>query len=59
MQTLSKTERNHILEKGQTTVELERARIDHEQTKAIAKEAVSIVASTFGLKKKEEEKTKD
>jgi hypothetical protein len=41
--SLVDTERNHVLEKGQTTVNLERARIDREQWTDIAKTFSSIL----------------
>ncbi len=37
------TERNHILEKGQTTVDLERSRIDREQWTDVAKTLSSVL----------------
>jgi hypothetical protein len=37
IKTLSATERNHILEKGQTTVELEKAKVDKEEITNIIK----------------------
>jgi hypothetical protein len=37
LDALAKTERNHILEKGQTTVELERAKSDSALTRNIVK----------------------
>lgn len=37
IRSLAQTERNHVLEKGQTTVELERSRLDHGQITEVAR----------------------
>jgi len=43
VKSLSQTERNHVLDKGQTTVEIERARLEGENASAIAKVIASAV----------------
>jgi hypothetical protein len=43
--SLSKTERNRVLEKGQTTVELEHAKLERDQLREIGKEMASSLAS--------------
>jgi hypothetical protein len=48
LKALSDTERNHILEKGQTTVELERAKADSEYVRQFAKTIPSFFKKTKG-----------
>ena len=41
---LGKTERNHVLEKGQTTVDIETARLEHSTVTKLASDVASAVA---------------
>jgi ABC-type multidrug transport system fused ATPase/permease subunit len=43
---LGKTERNHVLEKGQTTVDIETARLEHAMVTKLARDVASAVAGT-------------
>lgn len=52
VKNLSNTERNHILKKGETTVELEKVRVESENVNSIIKETVSSLTSAFGRPEK-------
>ncbi|CAB3805416.1 hypothetical protein LMG28614_06203 [Paraburkholderia ultramafica] len=52
VKNLSNTERNHILKKGETTVELEKIRVESDKINSIIKETTSSLVSAFGRSEK-------
>ena len=52
VKNLSNTDRNHILKKGETTVELEKMRMESDKINSIIKETASSLTTAFGRQEK-------
>lgn len=52
VRNLSNTDRNHLLKKGETTVELEKIRMESDKINSIIKETASSLTAAFGRQEK-------